>query len=148
MSAINAAVAAKLGPGRVAGNAQPAVFSRQVAMYLAKEVGRWSTTLIGRFYNGRDHSTVCYAVQRIEVLREMDPDVDGLVTVLTEEIKTLQPSERECKVGLVARAKNQDADSLFGEELLDSLAERIASRVLSKLAPQPATEPPEQNSPN
>jgi hypothetical protein len=28
-------------------------------MYLAKQVGRWSTTIIGCFYNGRDHSTVC-----------------------------------------------------------------------------------------
>jgi hypothetical protein len=33
----------------------------------------WSTTVIGRFYNGRDHSTVCYGIQRIEALRENDP---------------------------------------------------------------------------
>ena len=58
---INAIVAAQLGPGRVKGNAQPAVFSRQIAMYLAKHVGGWSTTQIGRFYNGRDHSTICLA---------------------------------------------------------------------------------------
>ena len=44
LSAIDAAVAARLGPGRVCGNAQPAVFSRQVAMYLAKHLGGWSTT--------------------------------------------------------------------------------------------------------
>jgi hypothetical protein len=43
---------------------------RQVAMYLAKEIGGWSTTQIGRYYNGRDHSTVCYALRRIEALRE------------------------------------------------------------------------------
>ena len=48
LSAIDAAVAARLGPGRVCGNAQPAVFSRQVAMYLAKHVGGWSTTRIGQ----------------------------------------------------------------------------------------------------
>jgi hypothetical protein len=34
---INAIVAAQLGSGRVKGNAQPAVFSRQIAMYLAKK---------------------------------------------------------------------------------------------------------------
>ena len=90
LSAIDAAVAARLGPGRVAGNAQPAVFSRQVAMYLAKQVGGWSTTQIGRFYNGRDHSTVCYAVRRIEVLREINPDVDGLLTRADEEIRSIQ----------------------------------------------------------
>ena len=37
LSTIDAAVAARLGPGRVSGNAQPAVFSRQVGMYLAKD---------------------------------------------------------------------------------------------------------------
>src|SRR5690242_6931557 len=93
LSAIEAAVAARLGPGRVCGNAQPAVFSRQVAMYLAKHVGGWSTTRIGRFYNGRDHSTVCYALQRVAALREDDPEVDGLVTSLAGEIQTADPSE-------------------------------------------------------
>lgn len=51
---IDATVSAKLGLTRVRGNAQPAAFNRQVAMYLAKHVGGWSTTAIGRFYNGRD----------------------------------------------------------------------------------------------
>ena len=50
LAEIEAAVAARLGPGRVSGNAQPAAFSRQVAMYIASQVGGWSTTQIGRFY--------------------------------------------------------------------------------------------------
>jgi chromosomal replication initiation ATPase DnaA len=53
LAKIDEIVSARLGPTRVAGNAQPAVFSRQIAMYLAKHVGGWSTTAIGRFYNGR-----------------------------------------------------------------------------------------------
>src|ERR1039458_3690974 len=93
LSEIDAAVAARLGPGRVAGNAQPAVFSRQVAMYLAKHVGGWSTTRIGQFYNGRDHSTVCYALKRVAALREDDPEVDGLVSSLATQIKTAAPKE-------------------------------------------------------
>ena len=36
---IDGAVSARLGTTRVAGNAQPAVFNRQIAMYLAKCVG-------------------------------------------------------------------------------------------------------------
>ena len=36
--------------------AQPAAFNRHVAMYLAHRVGGWSTTRIGRFYNGREQS--------------------------------------------------------------------------------------------
>jgi chromosomal replication initiation ATPase DnaA len=59
LSIIDATVSARLGTTRVSGNAQPAAFNRQVAMYLAKHVGGWSTTRIGKFYNGRDHSTVC-----------------------------------------------------------------------------------------
>ena len=73
LAAIDAAVSARLGPTRTLGNAQPACFNRQVAMYLARHLGGWSTTVIGRFYNGRDHSTVCYGIQRIEALRENDP---------------------------------------------------------------------------
>src|SRR5438105_1601741 len=84
---IDAVVSARLGPARVPGNSQPAAFNRQVAMYLAKHVGGWSTTRIGRFYNGRDHSTVCHSIRRIESLREQDAEVDGLVTRLSQEVR-------------------------------------------------------------
>ena len=57
LAIIDHVVSARLGQTRVQGNAQPTVFNRQIAMYLAKHVGGWSTTRIGRFYNGRDHST-------------------------------------------------------------------------------------------
>src|SRR5215471_6489030 len=87
LEAIDAVVSARLGETRVRGNAQPAVLNRQVAMYLAKHVGGWSTTRIGKFYNGRDHSTVCYAIGRIRVLRETDPELDGLLTVLANELR-------------------------------------------------------------
>ena len=46
LATIDAAVSARLGPTRVQGNAQPACFNRQVAMYLAKHVAGWSTTCI------------------------------------------------------------------------------------------------------
>ena len=62
-------------------------------MYLAKHVGGWSTTRIGRFYNGRDHSTVCYALKRVAALREDDPEVDGLIASLAGEIQTSDPRE-------------------------------------------------------
>lgn len=78
LSEIDTVVSAKLGTTRTPGNAQPACFNRQVAMYLAARIGGWSTTEIGRFYNGRDHSTVSYGIQRIESLRESNPDVDAV----------------------------------------------------------------------
>jgi hypothetical protein len=42
---IEQVVSAHLGPGRVPGNVQGPCFSRQVSMYLAKHVGRWSASL-------------------------------------------------------------------------------------------------------
>ena len=52
-------------------------------MYLAKNVVGWSTTRIGRFYNGRHHTTVLHAIQKIERLRQTDECVDALIEVLT-----------------------------------------------------------------
>src|SRR4030095_3280219 len=83
---IDSVVAAQLGPARVRGNAQPALFSRQVAMYLAKHIGGWSTTQIGRFYNGRDHSTVCHAVRKVQSLRATDARISALIDVLAAEL--------------------------------------------------------------
>jgi hypothetical protein len=56
---IEVTVAAHLGPGRVPGQEQHHCFSRQISMYLATHIGGWSTTKIGRFYNGRHHTTFC-----------------------------------------------------------------------------------------
>lgn len=86
LASIDRIVSARLGTTRVKGNAQPAAFNRQVAMYLAKHVGGWSTPRIGKFYNGRHHTTVLWVVQRIEAMRMYNPELDGLVSELTEEI--------------------------------------------------------------
>ena len=131
LSAIDAAVAARLGPGRVCGNAQPAVFSRQVAMYLAKHVGGWSTTRIGQFYNGRDHSTVCYALKRVAALRENDPEVDGLVSSLAGEIKTANPIENSRR-DTETQTRTVAKDPHFKEAFLDALADRLAMRILDR----------------
>src|SRR4051794_3397481 len=86
LAQIDAVVSAKLGTTRTPGNAQPACFNRQVAMYLAARIGRWSTTEIGRFYNGRDHSTVCHGIQRIDEMRDSDPEVDSLLSELKAQL--------------------------------------------------------------
>src|SRR6202021_3395993 len=69
--------------GRVLGNQRGPFFSRQISMYLAKNVGGWSTIRIARFYNGRHHTTVLYAIGKIERLRRTDESVDALIEVLT-----------------------------------------------------------------
>ena len=86
LARIDAVVSARLWPARIRGNAQPAAFHRQVAMYLAHRVGGWSTTRIGRFYKGRNHSTVCNAIKRIQALRDSNAEVEGLLCSLIQEL--------------------------------------------------------------
>jgi hypothetical protein len=92
---IDQVVSARLGQTRVQGNAQPADFNRQIAMYLAKHVGGWSTTGIGRSHSGRDHSSVCYALKRVAALRENDPEVDCLISSLAGEISAAKSNESD-----------------------------------------------------
>jgi hypothetical protein len=128
LAEIDAAVSARLGPTRIPGNSQPACFNRQIAMYLAKHLGRWSTTVIGRFYNGRDHSTVCYGIQRVEALRESDPDVDALITELKQQLS------REHHEASNSEDFNKTLKSINGSKLsLDELAELVAERVCAYL---------------
>jgi hypothetical protein len=75
---------------------------------------------------------VCYAIRRVEVLRETNPDVDGLLTVLTGEAAALATDCHERKVHRIPMPKMQDTDSSFAAERLEALAEQIANRVLSK----------------
>jgi len=129
LEAIDAVVSARLGETRVRGNAQPAVLNRQVAMYLAKHVGGWSTTRIGRFYNGRDHSTVCHALQRIQMLRDSDPNIDGLLSTLTHEIKAALPRHEHLRQEFFNHPASPIQQMLLNDALLDLLADRILDRI-------------------
>ena len=88
-------------------------------MYLAKRVGRWSLSQIGRFYNGRRHTTVLHAIEKIENLRRTDEAVDALVDVLTAALS----AESAC--GIPKRA---------GPLSRSLLIEAVASRVIDRLA--------------
>ena len=83
---IEATVAEHLGPGRVPGNRSGPCFSRQISMYLAKHVCGWSTTKIGRFYNGRHHTTVLHAIAKVQRLRQIDESIDALIEVITAAV--------------------------------------------------------------
>ncbi len=54
-------------------------YPRQVAMYLARQITRHSLEEIGGFFGGRDHSTVIYAVEKIQQLHEQDPATRALL---------------------------------------------------------------------
>jgi hypothetical protein len=100
-------------------------------MYLAKHVGGWSTTRIGKFYNGRDHSTVCHAIARIQELRNTDADLDALIGSLVQACK----NEGAAGPGRSARAAETLKDAVVRriETDLDVLADRIADRILHRL---------------
>jgi hypothetical protein len=126
---IDSLVSAKLGPARVRGNAQPAAFHRQVAMYLAHRVGGWSTTRIGRFYNGRDHSTVCYAIKRIQALRNSNAEIEGLLSSLIQELRNHDGPEGNPPLATTRASPSRAQDTIWTSDILDDLAERIASRL-------------------
>jgi Bacterial dnaA protein helix-turn-helix len=128
LAEIDAVVSAKLGATRTLGNAQPACFNRQVAMYLAARVGRWSTAVIGRFYNGRDHSTVCHGIQRIEELRDSDPEVDVLLSELKAQL--VKQSEPPQSIGPIASSGRKYQ---LNDEDLKRLANEVADRFADRI---------------
>src|SRR4051812_674736 len=133
LAQIDAIVSARLGPTRGLGNSQPACFNRQVAMYLAAQVGRWSTTAIGRFYDGRDHSTVCHGIQRIEYLKDTDPNVDALIADLKHQLGLLSVQTRELTLnGRKAVLCGRDL-LVPDEDQIAAIAKVVASEVWTHL---------------
>jgi Bacterial dnaA protein helix-turn-helix len=130
LEVIDAVVSARLGVTRIRGNEQPACFNRQVAMYLARHIGRWSTTLIGRFYNGRDHSTVCHGIQRIESLRESDPEVDALIAELKEQ---LENESFEHTQRTVTSTELPSISELSVDELVDLVTARVCAWIEERM---------------
>ncbi len=127
LAEIDALVSARLGPTRGLGNSQPACFNRQVAMYLAARVGRWSTTVIGRFYGGRDHSTVCYGIQRVESLSESDPEVDALLADLKQRLS------RHADDPEPLRTDEHDFSDMEIERMASAVAEKVYALLTARL---------------
>jgi hypothetical protein len=115
---INATVADHLGQGRVPGNQPGPCFSRQVAMYLAKTAGGWSTIRIGRFYNGRHHTTVLHAVAKIEHLRQTDESLDALIEVLTAALSPTMEGQI-----------TQRSECGWSTALIDAVAARVLKQI-------------------
>ena len=118
MEQIDSTVSAELGPGRVTGNEQGPCFSRQISMYLAKHVGSWSAVKIGKFYNGRHHTTVFHAIQRVEGLRAEDESIDALLEVLTAAL-----SEE------VGKCPTESTQIAWPAELIEAIADRVLCRL-------------------
>jgi chromosomal replication initiation ATPase DnaA len=87
-------------------------------MYLAKHVGGWSMVKIGRFYNGRHHTTVLHAIQKVQRLRCEDESVDALIEVLTAALRED-----------VRMKASQDNAVTWRAELVETVAARVLDRL-------------------
>lgn len=74
----------KLGQLREKNNARAVAYPRQIAMYLCKELTGASLPEIGRAFNGKHHTTVLHAVNKIERLRKDDLELNNLIHKLTD----------------------------------------------------------------
>jgi len=67
---------------------RPIVFARHLAMYFAKQFSGKPLTSIGRFFGGRDHSTVLHAINSIEQQIEYDQDVRQTVAAIRRKLQS------------------------------------------------------------
>lgn len=70
------------GPSRL----RTVLVPRQVAMYLAREVGKQTLVSIGQYFGGRDHTTVLNAVRKVETAMRSDEALAGRVRELQREL--------------------------------------------------------------
>jgi hypothetical protein len=87
-------------------------------MYLAKNVAGWSTTRIGRFYNGRHHTTVLHAIAKIERLRQTDETLDALIEVLTAALSPAMQGQL-----------TQRFERGWSTALIDAVAARVLEQI-------------------
>lgn len=71
------------GPSR----RQPLVQCRQVAMYLCRDLTDLSLPKIGAMFGGRDHTTVMYAIEKVQQLMQSDRDVFDRVSDLSQSLR-------------------------------------------------------------
>ncbi|MSR60794.1 MAG: hypothetical protein EXS05_24665 [Planctomycetaceae bacterium] len=65
---------------------QSAALPRKCAMFLAREMTPCSLQQIGRYFGGRDHSTVVHSCQRLTLLLERQPDLRSYLNQVRHEL--------------------------------------------------------------
>jgi chromosomal replication initiation ATPase DnaA len=72
---------------KLRGGSKSVVFSRQVAMYLVKQLTSASLPKIGREFGGKHHTTVLSAIKKIEARRRTDVDLDRTIGKLFDSLR-------------------------------------------------------------
>ncbi|GIW29523.1 MAG: chromosomal replication initiator protein DnaA [Meiothermus sp.] len=77
----------KLEEIRGAGRRKEVVIPRQIAMYLIREMTHASLPEIGQFFDGRDHTTVLYAIQKIQESLDIDSSLQQAIKSIKERLR-------------------------------------------------------------
>jgi chromosomal replication initiation ATPase DnaA len=56
------------------------ILSRQIAMYIARQLTVATLQEIGRQFGGRHHTTVLHSINKIERIRRLDEELNGAIT--------------------------------------------------------------------
>ena len=67
-------------------NERKIAYPRQIAMYVVKELTAASLPEIGRAFGGKHHTTVLHSIQKIDKLRQKDPDLNRLIHSLIDSL--------------------------------------------------------------
>lgn len=67
---------------------------RQAGMALAFKITGRSSTVIGRAFGGRDHTTVLYAVRAVAERRARDPDLDAKLRRVERQLTCADQTRR------------------------------------------------------
>jgi hypothetical protein len=65
--------------------------ARHFAMWVARKATSLSLPIIGREFGGRDHTTVIYALSRVDAIRERDPVIAATLDRLAKAVWDMAP---------------------------------------------------------
>jgi chromosomal replication initiator protein len=71
---------------KIRSNAKAISFPRQVAMYLVKQLTSASLPEIGKQFGGKHHTTVLHSINKIEVMRRTDKDLNRTISRLLDTL--------------------------------------------------------------
>ena len=60
---------------------------RQIGMYFARHLTRFSLEEIGSYFGGRDHTTVMHAIRTVDERRRRDPELDRELALFEQKLK-------------------------------------------------------------